>query len=297
MGFQPESALDVRSPSWRISRRKFLLYTATAGAAAIGIDGVLIEPMRPRLVRKEISLKRWPARMDGFTIAQLSDFHYDPVFSVHVIRSAINLTNSLRPDVVVLTGDFVTSPLLGNRRGAAADAEPCAELLRTLHAPYGRWAVLGNHDASSDPRRVISTLRAAGIGVLTNAAVPLERDGGRFWLSGVQDVIARSADLYAALAGVPSHEPTVLLAHEPDYADYVARYPVDLQLSGHSHGGQIRLPYVRPLYLPSLARKYYLGLYGVGPLVLYTNCGLGTIRIPMRLNAPPEVTLFTLRRG
>ena len=234
--------------------------------------------------------------MDGFTIALLSDFHYDPIFSIHPIRSGVEIVNQLGPDLVVLTGDFITAPLFGDDSTAAADAEPCAQLLRKLRAPYGVWGVMGNHDAAADPDRVTAALRAVGIGVLDNAATPIEHNGSRFWLAGVEDVMTHDADLHAALLRT-SDEPVVLLAHEPDYADYVSRYPVDLQLSGHSHGGQIRLPFLPPLYVPELAKKYFWGLYRIGNLTLYTTPGLGTIRIPMRLNCPPEVTLFTVRRG
>jgi uncharacterized protein len=270
---------------------------AGGSIAVLGADGLLIEPVRPKLVRRDIVLKRWPCAMDGFTVAHLSDFHYDPVFSIHPIQSAVQTVNELRPDLVVLTGDFITSPYFGNQRRAAADAEPCARVLRDLQAPYGCWGVMGNHDAYSDARRVTGALRAAGIGVLTNSAIPIEHNGGRFWLAGVGDVMLRGADLHTALQHVPSIETVILLAHEPDYADYVSRFPVDLQLSGHSHGGQIRIPFLPPLYLPDLAKKYILGLYRIGGLTLYTNPGIGTILVPVRLNCPPEVTLITLRCG
>jgi predicted MPP superfamily phosphohydrolase len=125
--------------------------------------------------------------------------------------------------------------------------------------------------------------------------VPIETAGARLWLSGVDDVLVGKPDLDRALQGIPRNEPVVLLAHEPDFADQAAKYPVDLQLSGHSHGGQIRLPVVGAVFLPDLARKYPWGLRKIGALTLYTNVGLGTIRIPARLNCPPEVTLFTLR--
>jgi uncharacterized protein len=109
--------------------------------------------------------------------------------------------------------------------------------------------------------------------------------------------VGGTADLNTTLQKVPGDEPLILLAHEPDYADYVARYPVDLQLSGHSHGGQIRIPFMRPLYLPELAKKYISGLYKIGGLSLYTNAGLGTVGLPIRWNCPPEITLLTLRRS
>lgn len=292
-----ESEAKGRLPPARINRRKFLRLVGTAGAVTLGVDSLLIEPVRPQLVRREILLRRWPAQMDGFTIALLSDFHYDPVFSIHPIKSAVEIANGLRPDLMVLTGDFVTVPLVGNDVNAASAAEPCAQLLTMLQAPHGVWAIMGNHDAFSDPRRVTGALLAHGIPVLSNLSIPIERNGGRFWLAGVEDVSKNMADLPTALQRVPQNEAVVLLAHEPDYADYVSQYPVDLQLSGHSHGGQVRLPLIPPLYLPDLAKKYYLGLYRIGDLTLYTNAGLGTIRIPMRLNCPPEVTLITVRRS
>lgn len=264
----------------------------------LAVDGLLIEPNRPQVVRREIALRRWPARMDEFTIALLSDFHYDPYFSVHPLRASIGMVNDLRPDLIVLTGDFVSVPFVDSRaKAAAADAEPCAQLLRQMQAPLGLWAVLGNHDALTDPIHITNVLRTAGINVLADQSVPVEKNGGRFWLSGVKDVIAGNPDLGVALQNVSPDEATILLAHEPDYADSVARHPVDLQLSGHSHGGQIRLPFLPPLWLPELARKYVWGLYKIGDLTLYTNPGLGTVGIPVRLDCPPEVTLITLRRA
>lgn len=248
-------------------------------------------------MRKEIALRRWPSRLDGFTVVLLSDFHYDPYFSIHPLRSAIHMVNSLRPALIVLTGDFVSAPFVGKPATGAAAAEPCAQLLRQMQAPYGLWAVLGNHDAYTDPDRVTSALRDEGIHVLVNQSLPIESNGARFWLAGVDDVLDGTADLDATLHAVPLDEATILLVHEPDYADYAVRYAVDLQLSGHSHGGQVRVPFVRPLYLPELARKYIWGSYEIGGLTLYTNPGLGTVGLPVRWNCPPEITLLTLRRS
>ena len=280
-----------------ISRRKFIRLAATAGVAAVAADTTLLEPNRPRIVRQEIALRRWPARLEGFTIALLSDFHYDPYFSVHPLRSAIGMVNGLRPDLIALTGDFVSMPWSGDPADAASAAEPCAQLLRQMRAPHGLWAVLGNHDVFTDPDRVSTSLHSAGIQVLSNQSVPIERDGARFWLSGIDDVLGGTADLDANFHALPANEAVVLLAHEPDYADTVARYAVDLQLSGHSHGGQVRLPFIRPVFLPELARKYVWGRYQIGGLALYTNAGLGTVNLPIRMNCPPEITLLTLRRS
>jgi hypothetical protein len=291
------SANELVARKSRTTRRKFLGLAAAAGVAALALDTTLLAPNLVRVVRREIALRRWPSRLDGFSIALLSDFHYDPHFSVHPIHSAIGLVNDLHPELIVFTGDFVTSPWVGDPTEAAAAAEPCAQLLRQMRAPHGPWAVLGNHDAFTDPDRVTAALHGAGIPVLSNQSVAIEHDGARFWLAGIDDVLGGTADLNSTLHDIPADDATVLLAHEPDYADRVARHPVDLQLSGHSHGGQVRIPFVRPIYLPDLGRKYIWGLYNVRGLTLYTNPGLGTVGVPVRMNCPPEITLLTLRRA
>lgn len=265
------------------------------GAVAIGADSFLLEPNRPRIVRQDFWLPRWPERLSGFTIVLLSDFHYDPYFSAHPLHAAVSQVNDLHPDLIVLTGDFVSVPLIGDDAKAAFAAEPCAKVLHQMSARHGLWAVMGNHDFNTDQEYIIRVRQAEGIQVLENRSAAIERDGSRFWLSGVNDVLSRTADLAETLRVVPAGEASVLLAHEPDFADEAAKFPIDLQLSGHSHGGQVRFPLLPPLYLPAMAKKYVLGTYQVGRLPLYTNAGLGTIGVPVRLNCPPEITLITLR--
>jgi hypothetical protein len=282
-------------PISNITRRQFIFRAAAAGAVAIAGDSVLLEPNRPHIVRRDFSLARWPERLNGFTIALLSDFHYDPFFSVHPLHAAIPLVSGLRPDLIVLTGDFVSVPAIGDNAKAARAAEPCAQVLRQMSAPHGLWAILGNHDCETDPEQVTGALRAEGIQVLNNQSEAIEHDGSRFWLGGVDDVISGSPDLAETLRSIPASEAVILLAHEPDFADEASKFAIDLQLSGHSHGGQIRIPLIPPLYLPELAKKYVMGTYQIGPLPLYTNAGLGTIGLPVRLNCPPEITLITLR--
>jgi predicted MPP superfamily phosphohydrolase len=277
------------------TRRQFLQRAAAVGAVAVVGDGILLAPNFPHIVRQEFRLQRWPERLNGFTVAVLSDFHYDPLFSVHPLRAAIGMVNAVHPDLVVLVGDFVSVPPFGDEKKAAFAAEPCARLLRQITAPHGLWAVMGNHDDATDPEHVTRALQAENIQVLANQSHPIEQDGGRFWLAGVDDVLNGTADLATTMHSVPAGEAVILLAHEPDFADEAARFPIDLQLSGHSHGGQIRIPFLPPLYLPELAKKYVWGTYHVGPLTLHTSAGLGTIGIPMRLNCPPEITLLTLR--
>jgi uncharacterized protein len=247
------------------------------------------------VVRREFSLARWPERLNGFTIALLSDFHYDPYFSVHPLHATVPLVKGLRPDLIVLTGDFVSAPLVGDPSKGAFAAEPCAKVLRQMSAPHGLWAVLGNHDCENDQEEVTRALKAEDIRVLKNQSQAIEHDGAHFWLAGVDDVLGGTPDVAKTLLGIPANDAAILLAHEPDFADEAAKFPVDLQLSGHSHGGQIRIPFVPLFYLPDLAKKYVMGTYQVGPLPLYTNAGIGTVNIPVRLNCPPEITLITLQ--
>jgi predicted MPP superfamily phosphohydrolase len=281
---------------------------ATTGVLAIGADTTIFEPNDPRLVRLEIPLARLPRSFDGFTIAQLSDFHYDEIFSVVPIRKAIKAVNDLHPDLIVLTGDFVTVPMLEDflskksadvYRGkeAVRTAPPCAQLLSELRARLGVFAILGNHDVASVPDFITECLENHGIRVLRNTSLPIEQGKARFWLAGIDDVMQGVPDLSRTLASIPKEETVVLLSHEPDFADKAALHPIDLQLSGHSHGGQIWLPIIGAPWLPPYAQKYPRGKYQVGGLTLYTNIGLGTIRVPIRLNCTPEITLFTLRAG
>jgi predicted MPP superfamily phosphohydrolase len=212
----------------------------------------------------------------------------------------MEMVNGLGADMVVLTGDFVTVSLavgyVVTGKQCAKPAEPCAKLLSGLRSKFGSIAVLGNHDVGSDATFVTDALRSHGIALLRNESHPVEVEGSRLWFCGL-DSLDAFPKLEVALRVVPENEPVVLLVHEPDFADEAARYPVDLQLSGHSHGGQIWFPGIGAPWLPEHARKYPRGRYRVGPLVLYTNVGLGTIRVPVRLNCTPEVTLFTLRSG
>lgn len=281
-----------------LSRRKFL-YTgalAAAGASAFSLDGFL-ESNHPHVVRIDIPLARLPESFDGFTIAQLSDFHYEDHFSVVPIRKAVEIANGLKPDLMVLTGDFVTVPMFGteSKIRAANAAAPCAEILHGLVAPMGKFAILGNHDSEAGPTRIIGMLADQKIPILRNNSLPLERGAGRIWLVGIDDVLRGEPDLSAAIKQIPKNEAKILLAHEPDFADESSLLPVDLQLSGHSHGGQVWIPGIGAPWLPPLSRKYPRGLYKVGDLTLYTNIGIGTIRAPIRINCPPEITLITLR--
>lgn len=271
---------------------------AAGGGLAAAADAVIFEPNEPQVVRTEISLERLPASWDGLRIVQLSDLHCDGRLSEIPIRKAVALAKGLQPDLVLLTGDFVTIPEFGGKRHkqrAARAIEPCASLLRPLQAPLGTWASLGNHDVGSDPGHIMAMLQAHHIPVLRNSSASLENRGSRLWLAGLDDALEGKPDLALTLRDIPPAEVVILLAHEPDLATDVARSRVDLQLSGHSHGGQVRFPLIGAPILPKLGRKFPWGLHQIARLKLYTNIGIGTIRVPVRFNCPPEVTLITLR--
>lgn len=285
-----------------LTRRNFLIAAgvATVGAAILAEDCIVREPNHPKLVEVEIPLARLPQTFDGFRIALLSDFHYDEFFSVNPIRRAVEMVNRINPDLVVLTGDFVTVSFLvdyiHDEEKSARAAEPCAKLLSQLCSRLGTIATMGNHDIAADPAMITEALQSHGIPVVRDALRNFEQDGKRLWFCGLDSIEARPK-IEKALHGAPADEPLILLMHEPDFADVAQRYPIDLQLSGHSHGGQVWLPGIGAPWLPPWGKKYPRGLYTVGRMPLYTNIGLGTIRAPVRLNCTPEVTLVTLRAG
>jgi predicted phosphodiesterase len=203
---------QIRHLRVRTTRRKFLCASATlgvVGALAIAAESAIVEPNHPKLVRIEVPLARLPESWDGIRIAQISDFHYDEHFSVVPIRKAIDIVNRLDADLVVLTGDFVTTPLfkkyLGGSKRAARFIEPCANLLAQVRARRGVLAILGNHDAGSDPHRITEALQAKGITVLRNRSIPFEQGGKRLWLAGLDDVLERQSDLELTLRPVPKN--------------------------------------------------------------------------------------------
>jgi predicted MPP superfamily phosphohydrolase len=280
-----------------LTRRRFFgrfLIGASAAAAIGSVDGLFLEPRNLVSEHIDIRLERLPEEFHGFRIAQISDIHFGPYMGKAGLERALQLAQSFRPDLLALTGDFVSHPFGGSNGPIGAHyAEPCADVFAAVTG-IPVIAILGNHDHWNNAAIVEGALRERGIPVLRNRSIPLERGHNRIWVAGIDDALVKAADLDKALHDVPLSETTLLLAHEPDFADYAARFAVDLQLSGHSHGGQVRLPGIGALILPTLARKYPIGLNRVGSLQVYTNRGLGVINPPVRFYCPPEVTFVTL---
>lgn len=268
-------------------------------ALPTAIYAQFIEPHHLTLTRLELRVPRLPEAFDGFRIAQLSDFHYGVYTSAELVAASVRMANSLKPDLVTVTGDFITAPY---EAGPPPPTDPvfseiaqCAQILSALRASEGVVGCLGNHDAMVNPAYVQEVFIAYGMRLLRNSNMTIEREGKRLWVAGLDDALFGIPHMNMAIQGIPSGETTVLLAHEPDVADEAADLPIAVQLSGHSHGGQIRIPLITSHVLPPKARKYPYGFYRIKNLQLYTNRGIGAIEVPYRFNAPPEVTLFTLR--
>ncbi|HET8668282.1 MAG TPA: metallophosphoesterase [Terriglobales bacterium] len=284
------------------TRREFLRRGLIAGGGmlALGSYASVFEPRHVVVRSVELTLARLPEAFAGIRIAHISDIHFEDYLPASHVENVVELTNQYAPDLVVLTGDFVSRPWNASHKylkPAAMKAAACAPILTRLKAGLGRFAVLGNHDASTQPDIVTDALMANGIETLRNRAVPVERAGARIWMAGVDDVVENLGDIPKTFSGVPRGELAIALVHEPDPADEVVKYGADLQLSGHSHGGQVRIPFVGAPVLPSLGKKYPLGWYKIGNMQLYTNPGIGVVGLPFRFDCPPEITVFTLQLG
>ena len=282
------SVLERQKP---FTRRTFL---KAAGAAVIGFPLYAAEISRHEISieRRTIRLDRLPEQFHGLRIVQISDFHYAEYTEPFFLREMVRKVNRLRPDMVLLTGDFVSfqpMPLEFARRHAPA----CAAILSSLACPL-RYAILGNHDYVVGPEYVAAPLREHGIPVLMNSAVALEREGKRLWLAGLGSACSDAADPARAIPRAAAGEALIVMAHEPDILPEVARYDVDLMLSGHTHGGQVRIPFLPPIHLPIYGKRYLEGLFRLGRTQLYVNRGIGAVGVPFRFRCPPEITVLTL---
>ncbi|QHN03146.1 metallophosphoesterase [Granulicella sp. WH15] len=289
----PES-FDSQPPHGFWTRRRFLLASGLS-AAGFALYSGQIARHEIDLTHITVPIRDLPHAFDGFRIAQISDLHLEEFTEEYFLRHVVERVNALAPDLVLVTGDFISDGPRSVSYSLKA-AVRCGEILHGLTCPL-RFGCLGNHDASVGSQGVIERIRPSGLRVLVNEHIPIERQGQRLWLAALDDLGHGNPSADLAVPERPDG-PVILMAHEPDYA--VGRYkkwhrePVDLILSGHSHGGQVRLPGGRPLTLPPGASKYYDGLYQVGPTQLYVNRGIGTVGVPFRLNCPPEITLHTL---
>ena len=278
-------------PHRPITRRTFLQLTGATTFAALGALTTYSllgnEADSPVVEHVQIPIPSLPTALDGFRIVQISDIHYYPFTTIELVNRAVELANDLQPDLTVLTGDFVWH-----------EAEPAFELmpvLAHLNAKFGVYTGLGNHDLWTDVKVVSQAIAQERLPLLVNQGVPISIGQSTLYLASLDDGWSGKPDLAEAMANHPGDATTVLLMHEPDLAPkYAPDKRIYLQLSGHSHGGQVRLPFYGALILPYLSWKYPMGLYNVDGMWLYTNRGLGTTNVPVRVNCSPEITEITL---
>ena len=245
----------------------------------------LAEPFMLSLERQQIFLSRLPKALDGLRIVHLSDFHYGPLTNSKHLERAVEAANDLRPDLIALTGDYISQDRIY--------AAPCADLVGRLRARYGVYAILGNHDHWTDAALIADLFRAEGIRVLINEGLRLDLRRKSFWLAGVNDTMVGLEDLPLALAGSREDELKILLAHNPIILRRAARANVDLVLSGHTHGGQVALRSERSR-ASRPKRRMRRGLGRRGNTQIYVTRGLGNVVLPIRYGCPPEVSLLEL---
>lgn len=280
-----------------MSRRKWMkigllsaLGITVAGAVGLGyvfdVESEMIE-----IVPLELTLPRLHGAFDGFRLVQISDIHMGTGMTPHRLLHIVQMVNQQQPDVIAITGDFVT------HGSASRHASGLVAALSQLRAKEKIVAVLGNHDHWTDAAAIRQIIRQSGLFDISNSVYSLRRGEGILHFAGVDDHWYGKDRLDEVLNKLLDDGAAILLAHEPDYADISAptgRF--DLQISGHTHGGQIILPFMnRPLVLPRHGHKYPLGRYQVGQMIQYTNRGVGTILPAVRFNCRPEITVFTLR--
>lgn len=256
-----------------------------AGDLSKRAQSALNEANTLTLERIEITLERLPKKLDGLKCVHLSDIHHSPLTDLKHIERAVKFANRLKPDIVLLTGDYVSHE--------SDYIAPVAETLAKLRSPMGTFACLGNHDHWTDAGLVTELFRGEGITMLVNEGLRIGSNGASFWLAGVDDHMVGQTDVVAALKGSFPDEVKILLAHNPVIFRQAAKKRVDLTLSGHTHGGQIKLRDNEKRIIRR--RKLSSGLHERDSSQIYITRGIGTVVLPVRYQCPPEISLLTLR--
>lgn len=283
--------IELEPVSSRMSRRTFLRFAGCACVAGVGMQyASLVAPSRIVTNSTAVVIPGLPRSLEGLRVGVMSDFHVGDYVSPEFVAGAVAIMNSLRPDMVLLPGDFF--------QDTPEQAEACADALSDLIANLGVFACPGNHDHHLDLRKTSVPLGRAGVDLLVNESRSIAYGAASLRLVGLDSVTEGLADHYRALRSVPEDEMAFVLVHEPDHADFLAQssgHHLPLQISGHSHGGQVRLPFLGAPILPSLAHHYPRGLRRVEGThrQIFTSTGVG-VSVPVRVNCPPEVALLTL---
>ncbi len=243
----------------------------------------------PEITESDIWLRRLSPTHDGLRIVHLTDFHHSLFTSLKFVERVIQIVNLLRPDLVALTGDYVTL--------SSSYIWPVAKAIGRLRARLGVFAVLGNHDFQVGAEEMTRALRAHHVRVLRNSHFGLRSRSTTLWLIGVDDLWWGADDWPAALRSIPAREPKILLCHNPLGIRRAAAYEIDFVLSGHTHGGQVRLPVVGSVRGRSkFGRRFVDGWNRLDGTQIYVNRGIGKSVVPLRLNCPPEIACLRLRK-
>ena len=283
-----------------MNRRSFLKRTIGSLLALVGLGGGTfyyareIEPFMLQIHEEAITSNKITPAFNNFKIIQFSDTHIGFHYTLEQFNELVEQINALQPDLIVFTGDLVDKPDQYYWSSKLTNA------LKALKAPYGKFWIYGNHDHGGYGTEIIQdVMEQADFELLKNNHSIIEMDSDRMVLAGIDDVILGKPDLEETLKNVNPDLFTMLLAHEPDYADTTVNYPVDVQLSGHSHGGQVRFPFIGDLYTPAYAVKYVQGKFTFNhdKLTLFVNSGIGTTRLPYRFLCKPEIHLYTLKNN
>jgi len=283
----------------KLTRRDFLklLKGGAIDLALLALGGlgysILAGPAQFTIETVHLKLPRLPRAFAGLRIAQMSDIHMGSWMNLDRFQQVADLVLAQKPELLLITGDFLFGHNFNEvSRGHLKDL---ITVLSPLAAALPSFAVLGNHDYWTNSEAVREMLFSCGVTDLTNSVFTLTREGENLHLCGVDDVWEGNVQLENVLNQLTDDSAAILLAHEPDFADTsAATGRFDLQVSGHSHGGQVVIPYYGPPILPFLGQKYPSGLYKVVDMFQYTNRGVGTGMLPVRFNCPPEITLFIL---
>ena len=240
------------------------------------------------VVKVKINIPGLATLFQGYRIVHISDIHYGQWISADRLKGVVGLINQQEPDIVAITGDFVSY--------SARNAEELIAALKEIHARDATVAVLGNHDYWVSAERVRSILSESKIIELNNDVYTVTRKGFALHIAGVDSTTLEKNQLDKVLQKLPPKGPAILLVHEPDFADTSAETKrFSLQLSGHSHGGQFVIPKIGTPFRSDSFKKYPLGRYQVGEMVQYTNRGLGTNAFWIRINCAPEITVIELQ--
>jgi uncharacterized protein len=292
------NTLNNSKPNDRLSRRDFLKLLKVAGLNVMLLafgGGYMsrIEPGWLEVTQVRLALPRLPGSFSGFRLVQISDIHMGGWMNIERLTHLLDIVMGLSPNLVAITGDFV----LGHNdvQTSIAEMGEMELALKVLTTHFPTLAVLGNHDYWLDAPAVLAMLERSGVQTLVNSAHKVQMGDEFILIGGMDDVREGDGRINQLLAKLPAEGCAILMAHEPDFAvKSAATGRFDLQISGHSHGGQVNLPFIGPPILPYMAHRYPAGLYQVGKMFQYTNRGVGMTPPYIRFNCRPEITVFTL---